>query len=158
MISAFSKNYSVTDKELLAVVKGIEHYRHYLLGKHFTLRTDHKSITYLWDAKNPTSRLLRWSMKLQEYSFKIEYVRGEDNIADGCSRINEIRQQRKGKTEIQSDAEKRELIEEYHKMTGHVSANNVKFLLCKRYHWPDMFNEIDEYVKNCKICQKAGPP
>ncbi len=34
-------NYSVTDKELLAVVKSIDHYRHYLLGREFTLKTDH---------------------------------------------------------------------------------------------------------------------
>jgi RNase H-like domain found in reverse transcriptase/Reverse transcriptase (RNA-dependent DNA polymerase) len=78
MISAFSKNfdkhqlnYSVTDKELLAVVKSINHYRHYLLGKEFLLKTDHKALTYLWETKNPTSRLLRWSMILQEYEFKI---------------------------------------------------------------------------------------
>ncbi|KAF9762994.1 Retrovirus-related Pol polyprotein from transposon [Nosema granulosis] len=78
MISSYSKNfdkhqmnYSVTDKELLAVVKGIEHYRHYLLGKEFILKTDHKALTYLWETKNPTSRLLRWAMKLQEYKFRI---------------------------------------------------------------------------------------
>ena len=53
MISVFSKkldapqrNYSTTDKELLAVVKGLEHYRHYLLGKRFTLKTDHKALEY----------------------------------------------------------------------------------------------------------------
>ncbi|MGL5708406.1 MAG: reverse transcriptase family protein, partial [Aeromonas sp.] len=46
-ISAFSKtldkcqqNYSTTDKELLAIIKGVEHYRHYLLGREFTLNTD----------------------------------------------------------------------------------------------------------------------
>lgn len=95
MISAFSKNfdkhqfnYSVTDKELLSVVKSIEHYRHYLLGTEFLLKTDHKALTYLWECKDPTTRLLRWPMKLQEYKFRIEYVKGEDNAADGYSRIN----------------------------------------------------------------------
>ncbi|KAF9761154.1 Retrovirus-related Pol polyprotein from transposon opus [Nosema granulosis] len=68
LISAFSKkldkcqkNYSVTDKELLGLVKGIEHYRHYLLGRPFILRTDHKALTYLWETKNLSGRLLRWS-------------------------------------------------------------------------------------------------
>ncbi|KAF9762397.1 Retrovirus-related Pol polyprotein from transposon [Nosema granulosis] len=94
VISLYSKcfdkcqlNYSTTDKELQGVIKGIENYRHYLLGKEFILRTDHKALTYMWESKNPTSRLLRWSMKLKEYKFKIEYVKGDDNIADGCSRI-----------------------------------------------------------------------
>ncbi|KAF9761707.1 Retrovirus-related Pol polyprotein from transposon 17.6 [Nosema granulosis] len=76
-----------TDKELLGVVKSIENYRHYLLGRESVLRTDHKALTYLWESKNPTSRLLRWSMKLQEYKFRIEYVKGEDNVADGVIRI-----------------------------------------------------------------------
>ncbi|KAF9761336.1 Retrovirus-related Pol polyprotein from transposon 17.6 [Nosema granulosis] len=94
MISAFSKrldkcqrNYSVTDKELLGLVKGIENYRHYLLGRPFTLRTDHRALTYLWEAKNPVGRLLRWSLKLSEYDFKVEYIKGDDHIADGFSRI-----------------------------------------------------------------------
>lgn len=53
-VSAYSKslekahkNYSVTDKELLAIVKSIEHYRNYLLGREFQLKTDHKALTYL---------------------------------------------------------------------------------------------------------------
>lgn len=78
MICAYSKkldkaqtNYSVTDRELLAVVKGIENFRHYLLGKPFSVRTDHKALEYLWKAKNPTGRFLRWGLKLQEYTFKV---------------------------------------------------------------------------------------
>ncbi|KAF9761649.1 Retrovirus-related Pol polyprotein from transposon [Nosema granulosis] len=80
MISAFiknfekhQKNYSATDKELLAAVKSIEHY---LLGKEFLLKNDHKALTYLWETKNSTSRLLRWAMKLQEFKFRVEYIRG----------------------------------------------------------------------------------
>ncbi|KAF9761189.1 Retrovirus-related Pol polyprotein from transposon [Nosema granulosis] len=90
MISTFSKtfdkcqsNYSVTDKELLGVIKGIENYRHYLLGRPFILRTDHKALVYLWNNKNSNCRILRWALKLQEYSFKIEHIKGTDNIEDG---------------------------------------------------------------------------
>jgi predicted aspartyl protease len=60
IISCFSKkfdkaqsNYSTTDKELIAVMIGIEHYRHYLLGKHFTLRTDHKALEHMKTTKLP---------------------------------------------------------------------------------------------------------
>ena len=72
MIYAFSKamdkaqlNYSVTDKELLALVKTVEHFRHYLLGRKFILRTDHRALAYLWESKNPSSRLLRWSLMMK---------------------------------------------------------------------------------------------
>lgn len=84
MVYAFSKamdsaqkNYSVTDKELLAVVKATEHFRRYLLGKEFVLRTDHKALVHLAEAKNPTSRMLRWALKLQEYQYQVEYLEGE---------------------------------------------------------------------------------
>lgn len=46
------KNYSVTEKELLAVVKSLEHLRHYLIGQPFTLKTDHKALEYLWKTSN----------------------------------------------------------------------------------------------------------
>ncbi|KRH92791.1 LTR retrotransposon, partial [Pseudoloma neurophilia] len=76
MISCFSRtlnkaeeNYSATDLELLAVVKSLEHFRQYLLGKKFRLRTDHMALTYIQQCKNQTSRLMRWSLKIQEYEF-----------------------------------------------------------------------------------------
>lgn len=93
MIYAYSRtmdetqrNYSVTDKELLAIIKATEHFRRYLLGREFLLKTDHKALTYLMETKNPTSRLLRWSLRLQEFRFRIEYVKREENGADALSR------------------------------------------------------------------------
>lgn len=97
MIATFSKkmdvhqmNYSVTDKELLAAVKSMEHFKHYLLGRSFLLRTDHKSIEYLNTSKNPSGRFLRWALKLQEFNFKIKYLKGDLNGADGLSRYVNI--------------------------------------------------------------------
>ncbi|KAF9761100.1 Retrovirus-related Pol polyprotein from transposon [Nosema granulosis] len=161
MISAYSKNfdkhqnnYSVTDKELLAVVKSIEHYRHYLLGKEFLLRTDHKALTYLWESKNPSSRLLRWSMKLQEYKFRLEYIKGENNAADGYSRICHI----KKSVQSFSETEKFNIIEEYHRALGHGSPNNMKASILQRYKWDGIYKDIENYVANCQICKRFGGP
>ena len=70
MISCFSKkfvkaqmNYSTTDKELLAIEKGIEHFKHYLLGNHFILKTDHQALQYMKTASNDNSRILRIALK-----------------------------------------------------------------------------------------------
>lgn len=70
------KKPSVTDKELLALIKWIERYFHYLLEAQFVLRNDHRALAYLWEAKNPSSRLLCRSLRIQEYTFKVEYIKG----------------------------------------------------------------------------------
>jgi hypothetical protein len=55
------------------VIKGIENYRHYLLGKEFILKIDHKALVYLMNAKKPTSRLLRWTLKLKNILLDCNY-------------------------------------------------------------------------------------
>jgi len=59
------KNYSTTEKELLAIVWGMRHFRPYLYGRKFTAVTDHKPLTWILNAKDPESRLLRWQIKLR---------------------------------------------------------------------------------------------
>ena len=70
------KNYSTTEQELLVVVSAIEHFRPYLICRKSELRTDHKALVYLFKAKDQKTRLMRWSLKLQEYDFEIKYLKG----------------------------------------------------------------------------------
>uniref|UniRef100_A0A1Y1MYY1 Reverse transcriptase RNase H-like domain-containing protein n=1 Tax=Photinus pyralis TaxID=7054 RepID=A0A1Y1MYY1_PHOPY len=58
-----------------------------LIGKEFTIETDHRALTHLMSTRFANNRIYRWSLILQEFSFKIEYIRGKDNlIADILSR------------------------------------------------------------------------
>ena len=80
--------YSTIERELLAIVWAVKHFRPYLFGRQFTLVTDHRPITWLWSIQDPGSRLTRWRLKLEEYSFKIEFKPGKYNKnADALSRI-----------------------------------------------------------------------
>ena len=81
------KNYCVTDKELLAVRYFIEYFRHYLLGHHFLLRTDHQAIKWLFSLREPKGRIARWIEILSAYHFEIEYRPGKKHTnADSLSR------------------------------------------------------------------------
>ncbi|XP_068245439.1 uncharacterized protein [Palaemon carinicauda] len=73
-------NYSTIEKELFAIVWGIERFKEFLYGKEFVLQTDHAPLKYLSSMKNKNDRLMRWALSLQPYSFFIEYIRGSDNV------------------------------------------------------------------------------
>lgn len=80
-------NYSTTKKELLAIVDSVKHFRPYLFGQRFTIITDHKPLTWLMNCKDPSSRLMRWRLKLMEYDYQIRYKPGKVNTnADALSR------------------------------------------------------------------------
>lgn len=167
MIAAFSKsldkcqlNYSVTDKELLGVVKGIENFRHYLLGRKFKLRTDHKALIYMKSTKNTNGRLLRWSIILSEYTFDVEYIKGERNIADGLSRSHQNQKSSKiiGRIEEIDIEAKNKILEEYHLGSGHGSSNTMKFLLNQKYKWRGINKDIAKYVQECDICIRSPGP
>ena len=78
----------MTRRELLAVVVFLKHFRPYLLGKKFTLRTDHGSLNWLCNFKDPEGQLARWLEKLQEYDFTVVHRQGKKHQnADAMSRI-----------------------------------------------------------------------
>ncbi|CAK1597489.1 unnamed protein product [Parnassius mnemosyne] len=82
------KNYPVIEKELTAIVWAVKYFRPYLFGRTFTVMTDHKPLIYLFGMKDPSSRLIKYRLILEEYDFKIVYVKGKNNvIADALSRV-----------------------------------------------------------------------
>lgn len=87
LLSKQERNYCVTRRELLAVVTFISQFRPYLLGRKFTLRTDHGSLQWLLNFKDPTGQLARWLEKVQEFDFDIVHRKGTlHSNADGLSR------------------------------------------------------------------------
>ncbi|GFW27971.1 retrovirus-related Pol polyprotein from transposon 412 [Trichonephila clavipes] len=75
-LSKPERNYCVTRKELLAIVKAVEHFHPYLYGRRFLLRTDHASLTWLLNYKNPEGQIARWIQRLQEYDVEIWHRKG----------------------------------------------------------------------------------
>ncbi|KAA8517098.1 hypothetical protein F0562_017391 [Nyssa sinensis] len=78
---------STYEKEILALVLAVQKWRPYLLGQQFLVRTDQRSLKYLWDQKITTTAQQKWLYKLMGFDFVIEYKKGKENIvADSLSR------------------------------------------------------------------------
>ena len=82
------RNYSVSEKELFAIVASMEHFKHYLFGKKFTVYSDHRPLSWLLKCDKPAQRLARWLMRIEHFDFEIIYREGPKNgNADGLSRM-----------------------------------------------------------------------
>ena len=86
-LSSAQRRYCTTKRELLAVVKFVKHYRMYLWGRHFLVRTDHVSLRWLINFKDPEGMLARWISVLDTYDFTIQHRPGaKHSNADGLTR------------------------------------------------------------------------
>jgi hypothetical protein len=80
-------NYPVHEKELLAVIRALKKWRTDLLGSHFFVYTDHRTLTNFETQKDLSRRQARWQEYLSQFELTFVYIRGEDNtVADALSR------------------------------------------------------------------------
>ena len=81
------QRYSTIEQECLAIKLAVEVFNMYLVGRHFVIQTDHRSLKWLNSLKENNSRLTRWSLALQPYSFEVVHRPGSANgNADALSR------------------------------------------------------------------------
>jgi len=84
------QNYSVGEREALAIIWAVSKFHRFLYGQHFTLESDHRPLEYLQSSHPENPRLMRWSLALQPYRYTVRYIRGSHNIvADYLSRAYE---------------------------------------------------------------------
>ena len=74
------------DKELLAIVKSLEHFRHYLLGIRFEVHSDHRNLKWFMETKTLNHRQARAYILLSKFDFVVIHKPGATNPADAPSR------------------------------------------------------------------------
>jgi hypothetical protein len=81
------RNYPTHDLELASVVHALKVWRHYLMGKHCDVFTDHKSLKYIFTQKELNMRQRRWLELIKDYDLSLQYHPGKANVvADALSR------------------------------------------------------------------------
>jgi len=83
------RNYEIHDKEMLAIIRGLEAWRHLLEGVQtkFEIWTDHKNLEYFMKAQKLNRRQARWALYLSQFDFTLKHVAGSKmGKANGLSR------------------------------------------------------------------------
>lgn len=90
-MSEAERNYEIYDREMLAIVRALEDWRHYLEGlpESFEIITDHRNLEYWRTAQHLNRRQARWSLWLSRFDFTLTHKPGKTNTqADPLSRLS----------------------------------------------------------------------
>jgi len=151
-------HYSTTDKEAAALIFGTRKFRRYVLGRQFTLETDHKPLEGIFGEKRDLSRSkvvsnrrIRWASELMEYSFDLLYRDGKSNtLADFLSRFPVWERERLDELSEQNEARIRaiqlESIELSEQVLREKTSSDSTLQLVKRFitqGWPAKVDDVE---------------
>ncbi|GJS04927.1 reverse transcriptase domain-containing protein [Tanacetum coccineum] len=158
-------HYTMTEKELLAVVYAFEKFRPYLVLSKTIVYTDHSALKYLLAKQDAKLRLLRWILLLQEFDVIIRDKKGAENLAaNHLSRHENPHQdvlQNKEITETfpLETLEVVDILIAFHNgPTGrHYGANyTAKKVFDSGFFWPTIYCDAHDLVTRCDACQRQG--
>jgi transposase InsO family protein len=160
-LSSGQLGWSVPEKEAYAIFYAFTKLEYLIRDIKFTLQTDHKNLTYINTAGSP--KVLRWKLAIQEYSFDMQYIKGEDNkVADAMSRLCVLESfephQLNNLDSYIIPADKMILIEAAHnELVGHHGTERTLAKLRAQGHdWLYMRTHVKSFIKKCPFCQKMS--
>jgi hypothetical protein len=88
------RNYEIHDKELLAIIHALKHFRHYIQGSlHVTtILSDHANLKYFTTKQTLTRHQARWALFLSKYNYMIIPTLGKQNTANALSRCPDLKE------------------------------------------------------------------
>jgi len=155
--------WSTPEIEAYAIYYAFMKFEYLIRDTHFTLRTDHKNLTYI-NLEN-AGKVRRWKLAIQEYDFDIEHIPGKQNIvADVFSRLIPIDEETDPEIiclldEFKIPKDKYKLISGVHNsITGHHGVNRTcAKLIEQKNKWKYMKEHVKRFIKrHCPCCQKMS--
>jgi hypothetical protein len=94
LLQLAERNYEIHDKELLAIIHALKHFRHYIQGSlHMTtILSDHTNLKYFTTKQTLTCRQARWALFLSKYNYTIIPTPGKQNTADALSQRPDLKE------------------------------------------------------------------
>ena len=88
-LSIPERKYAMTRNKMLTLVDSLRHFRCYILGRNFKVRTDHSTLQWRRTFKEPVYKVTMWIERLAEYDFDIEHRPGKQHAnADALCRYS----------------------------------------------------------------------
>jgi len=175
--NAVQSRWSVSDKEMYSIVHGVLSNHYLLMGRHFTIRTDHKALMYN-EHVSASNKIERWKLSLSEYNIDWSYIKGEENvIADCLSRVTDnnaqeetdellepltmlvISEETTKDTSSEIDTPVSLLdwqlstIKTHHAPCHFNSHDTLKSLKAYKYDWRGIDKQVKDFTESCKLCQ-----
>ncbi|XP_061115069.1 uncharacterized protein LOC133139508 [Conger conger] len=177
-LNKHERRYCVTRRELLAVVMAVEHFKYYLGGLHFTVRSDHSALQWLMTFREPEGQLARWIEELQAYDFNVIHRAGRQHgnadalsrrpcAADGCRYCE--RRERGWKDAATGEtlwqvvvprALRETVLQSVHGApgSGHFGVSKTLRRLRQGFYWGQHGRDVGDYCRRCDSCTaRKGP-
>ena len=144
-------------RERASLVFSLRHWKPYLVGKEFTMRTDHKPNLSI--AQGKTNVYDSLSDEIMSYlPFKLQYLNGKEMFVDVLSRpLGHLTAAVQPALSNPPPAMIPSLLARAHDEAGHLSWKYCVEHLKKQYDWPNMIQDVQNYVRSCEICNRANP-
>lgn len=148
-LNSSEKNHSAVEKEAYAIVEAIRKWTHYLINSQFTLVTDQKSVSFIFDkgqrGKIKNDKIQRWRIELSPYSYDIVHRPGSENHApDALSRCCSLNS---GSAEDLNNLHAAMCHPGVVRMIHYVRSKNL----------PYSTSEVKSVVSKCPVCAELKP-
>ncbi|KAF9760601.1 Retrovirus-related Pol polyprotein from transposon 17.6 [Nosema granulosis] len=172
-------NYTIVEKELYAIVLGLEEFKNLIQGQFIRIETDSRNCTFL--NRKISTRIERWKILLNEFNFELVNIKGEDNtMADTLSRCFSVNDyeftkdeyNRKVKQFVMCEGEgghkvfqrdnqnriiiaedkKEEFIKFAHEISGHVGITLLYYNLKDYFYIRGVRRLLEKVCKTCRLC------